>query len=70
MPRVYVIVVVPAALPVTNPEDEPIEAMPALAEVHVPPAGDDPAVTERPLHTTLAPVMTPGRGFTVTAAVL
>jgi hypothetical protein len=64
--RAYVIVGVPATIPVTSPVPIPIVACDVLLLVQVPPdVGSDNAVVE-PAHTLVIPAMAPGKGLTVT----
>ena len=62
----YAIVVVPASIPKTDPEDEPIDAIEGAELVHVPPAAPSDRLVVRPIHTVLSPVMA---GITVTVVV-
>ena len=66
--RVYVIVVVPASMPVTIPVDAFMVPTAVLPLVHVPPVGEQCSAVAEPLHTVIVPVITPGRQFTVTVA--
>jgi hypothetical protein len=61
---VYVIIEVPAVMPVTTP---PVTTQPPGNTDHIPPA-PEPSVVEVPSHTVAAPVMAAGKGFTVTVA--
>jgi hypothetical protein len=63
--RVYVITAVPAAMPVTTPEEEPTVAIPGEAEVHTPPDGVPVSSMVEPAQTLVGPVIT-GLAFTVT----
>jgi hypothetical protein len=64
VPRVYVIGVVPEAIPVTMPEIEPIVAMVVVALVHVPPPVALSTVV-RLGHTDAVPAIGGGAGLTV-----
>ena len=66
--RVYVMIEVPAPVPVTNP-DERMTAF-TLLVVHSPPLTASDSVKEPPTHTVPAPLIGPGDGFTVTTAIL
>jgi hypothetical protein len=66
--NVYVIVAMPAALPVTTGPDT--EAMPGLLEDQLPPLIELASVVEAPTHTVAVPVMAPGTGFTVKPVVV
>ena len=59
---------VPAVIPVTIPEVEPIEAF-ALLIVQVPPDVGSPKEVVAPMQTVPEPVIVPGKGLTVTIAV-
>jgi hypothetical protein len=61
----YVIVVVPAVMPVTMPEVIPIVAMPVELLVHVPPIAASLSVVVLPMQTLVMPVMGGGGGVTV-----
>ena len=65
MPSVYEITTVPAATPVTIPDDEPTVATPTLPLVHVPPDGVLFNVVVRPAQTVNVPVTDVGNGLTV-----
>jgi hypothetical protein len=67
VPKVYVIVGVPAATPVTIPPAT--VASPGLLLVHVPPPGAELSVVFAPTHILAVPVITPGRPLTVTVVV-
>jgi hypothetical protein len=69
---VYVIVVVPAATPVTTPDDDPIVAIAGVLLVQVPPDGVPDNIIVEPTHTAMVPVelvTADGNGLTVTVAV-
>ena len=61
---------VPAAIPVTTPEEEPIVAKAGSLLTHTPPAGVEFNVVVKPIQTLPAPVIVVGKAFTVTAAKL
>ncbi len=64
----YVIATVPAPMPVIT---LPVAlATAALLLLQVPPAGELEKIVVRPVHTVAVPVMSVGRGFTVTTCVL
>lgn len=67
---IYVITAVPAAIPVTTPDDEPTIAIVVLPLVHNPPAGVAVIINDPPTHM-CAPVDKPmtGTGFTVIVVV-
>jgi hypothetical protein len=65
---VYEIVVLPAAIFVTAPDDDPIVAMPILVLLHVPPAVAQDNIVFVPAHTDNEPVMKAGVMDTVTTA--
>lgn len=64
-PNVYVIVGVPAATPVTIPEELPTVASARLLLVHVPPETALVNVVVNPTHTLVVPEKEPGEGLTV-----
>jgi hypothetical protein len=68
-PRAYVIVVVPAATPVTTP-DASIVAFAGVPLVHVPPVVTLFNVVVRPSQTVSVPVIVAGSALTVTVAVV
>ena len=59
---------VPAPIPVTTADDEPMVAIELLEELHVPPPASVKADV-RPTQTIVFPVIAEGNGFTVTVAV-
>ena len=63
------IFVVPAAIPLSNPDDEPIVAVPDEPELHVPPARESLKVVENVVHRSVVPVIAEGSGFTVSVVV-
>ncbi len=67
---VYLITDVPALIPVTIPEDDPIVATPVLVLVQVPPIVVLLAVIDNPTQTLAGPVIVAGSGFTVTIVVV
>jgi hypothetical protein len=67
-PKEYVIVAVPAILPVTTPEEEPIIAL-LLLDAHVPPATAFANVVVDPTQTEAVPVIADGVGYIVTTFV-
>lgn len=68
-PIEYVIVVVPAVIPVTIPLSDPTCAIPGPADVHVPPPVASLSVVVAIMHTCVVPVIAGGSAFTVTFAV-
>ena len=60
---------VPAAAPVTTPDDELTLAVPEALLVHTPPVGDEDNVVVDPVHTESVPDIAEGVVFTVTALV-
>jgi hypothetical protein len=60
---------VPAAIPLTIPEADPIEAMPGNALVQTPPVDASDNADVSPMHTVPDPVIAAGRGCTVSVAV-
>ena len=67
---VYIILSVPAVLPITTPVPEPTDALPVPATLlHVPPAGVEFNVVVKPMHTFNVPVIVVGLALTVTTAV-
>ena len=69
IPYVYVIVDVPAATPVTTPDEEPTVTLPLLL-LHVPPGDWPVSVVEKPSHVSKFPVICScGRMFTVAVLV-
>ena len=63
------IVAVPDEMPDTRPVPEPTEAMPEEPELHKPERVESLNVAVDPAHTATAPVMTDGKGLTVTTVV-
>ena len=63
--RVYVIITVPAAPPVTTPVDDPMDATDVELLPHVPPPGEQLNVADKLPHMVLGPLMAPGCGLTV-----
>ena len=63
-------VAVPAVMPVTTPEAEPILATLVLLLTHVPPEDASLSVVVPPTHTELAPVIAGTEGAPVTDKVL
>jgi hypothetical protein len=61
---------VPKALPVTIPEEEPIEAIAVLLLLHVPPVGVLLSVVVAPKQAISVPVMGEGKLVTVTVVVV
>src|ERR1043166_8504132 len=61
-PVAYVMVTVPAATPVTTPDDEPTVAIAVLVLVHRPPVTASDNAVVRPTQTEVVPVMGPGNG--------
>lgn len=59
---------VPAATPVTIPDDEPTVANVGLLLIQLPPDVASVSVVFRPTHTLVAPPIAAGKGFTVTGA--
>ena len=59
-------VVVPAAIAVTTPEEAPMVATAVLLAAHVPPPEASDRVTESPWQTAGSPVIAAGKGSTVT----
>jgi hypothetical protein len=68
-PVEYVNVTVPAVTPLTPPFPEPIVAVPASLDVHVPPVVASDSVTVPPIHTFVAPVIAVGAVCTVIVCV-
>jgi hypothetical protein len=66
---VYIILTLPAVLPVTTPVPAPTEALPLLA-LHVPPVVASARVVVAPVQTVDAPVIAAGVTFTVNGAVI
>ncbi len=64
------IVVVPAAKPVTRPEPDPMVATATALLLHNPNGVGSDNVVVRPRHTLFEPVTDAGNGFTVTALVV
>jgi hypothetical protein len=62
-----VIIAVPAVIPVTAPEADPIEAIAVLLLLQVPPPAISESVVVKLWQTLKVPVMGLGKGFTVTA---
>ena len=60
---------VPANIPVTTPDDAPIFALPLLL-VHVPPVGVEFNVVVNPAHTVVIPVIVVGLALTLTVVIL
>src|ERR1035437_9634616 len=65
VPRVYFIVDVPAATPVTTPAPETVTFV-VLLLLHTPPAVASLKVVVEPLQTLVAPAIAAGKGFIVT----
>jgi len=65
----YVIVAVPADIPLTVPLSEPTVATVTLPLVHVPPPVVDDSDVDAPIHTVAVPVIDAGIGFTVAIVV-
>jgi hypothetical protein len=59
----------PAVIPVTTPEPEPTVTFELLLD-HVPPVSVSVNVVEEPAHTLNDPVITEGRGLTVSTEVV
>ena len=68
-PGEKVIVVIPAATPVTTPVPEPTVAIPGDPELHVPPPEGSLKAVVAPVHTVATPVIGAGSGLTVTNTV-
>ena len=68
--KVYVINSVPAAMPVTTPPDELMDAMPVPPLLQVPPVGVLPSVVVRKMQIGTLPVNADGNGFTVIGLVV
>jgi len=68
-PEVKVIIVVPAATPLTTPVVEPMVALGILLLTHIPVIPSIRVVVE-PTHTSPVPVIDNGSGFTVTIVVV
>ena len=66
VPNVYVMLTVPADIPVTTPVDPATDIIAALLLLHAPPVEGSLNVTVRPRHTVAGPVMLDGNAFTVT----
>jgi len=66
---VYVMVGVPLLTPVTTPVDEPTVALAVLLLAHVPPDVVFAKTVDEPAHTTDAPAIAVGKGFTTAMAV-
>jgi hypothetical protein len=66
---VYVILVVPAAIPPRTPVAEPIVPTAGLLLSHVPGVGVSDKVTVVPWHIVVVPDIAEGSGFTVTVVV-
>ena len=64
--NIYDMVVEPAAIPLTVPDDEPIVAIATLAELHVPVPDAFDSVVADPRQTLVAPVMPLDVPLTVT----
>jgi len=64
--NVYVIVGIPAATPVTTPDEEPTVASAGLPLVHVPPNTEFSKDAVAPTHTFAVPVIVAGEMFTIT----
>lgn len=69
VPNVYVIVAVPANIPLTMPVPDPTLATAVLLLAHVPPPTELLNVLVVPSHTFITPVMAGGGGFIVAVAV-
>lgn len=69
VPKVYVIIAVPAVNPVTVPEELMLPMDGALL-LHVPPPVVSDKVVVNPVHTVVLPVIGFGRGLTVTTEVV
>lgn len=63
-------VTVPADTPSTNPDVEPIVAIPVLLLLHTPPAVASFKVVVPSTQTLVTPVIEDGKGFTVTTVVV
>jgi hypothetical protein len=66
--RVYQIVSVPAVIPITIPDPDPIVALVLLA-LQAPPVVPSASVVVCPVHTLCVPVIPTGAAFTVTVFV-
>jgi hypothetical protein len=64
-PREYVILVVPASIPVNTPDEDPIVAMVVPLLAHVPPPIPSLSEVKIPVHKLGAPEMLVGEGVTV-----
>jgi hypothetical protein len=67
-PTLYVMRVVPAAMPVTSPVVELIVALAGELLAHVPPAVASVSVTVAPAHTVNVPAIAAGAALTLTTA--
>lgn len=63
--KIYVMVAIPALIPVTMPLEEPIAAIPGADDTHLPPPASVRDVAW-PTHTLVAPEIGPGNGLTET----
>ena len=66
--KVYVMIVVPNATPVTTPEPATTVAIVVLSLAHVPPVEASVSDVVAPMQTLAVPVMVAGNGFTVITA--
>lgn len=69
-PSAYVIVVAPAATPVTVPVTEPTVATATVLLLHTPPVVAELSVVADPAHTLVVPVIAAGIALTVTVVVV
>jgi hypothetical protein len=69
-PTVYVMLAVPAVMPVTIPSPEPTRAIATEPELHEPPVDELDKVIVLPVHTLPGPEIADGAGLTVTTAVV
>lgn len=69
VPNVYVMVTVPAATPVTIPDDDPTVAVNTSLLLHVPPLVASVSVLVSPSHTLSVPPIAAGNAFTETVTV-
>ena len=67
--KVYVIVVVPGAIPVATPDDEPMVPMAVLLLLHSPPGLASLKMNDEPTQMYGAPVIAAGGGLTVNSMV-
>lgn len=63
-------IAVPADMPLTTPDSEPMAAIPGEADIHVPPLVPSSKVVVAPTHTTDDPETGKGSGLTLTVVVV